>query len=625
MNYVSVENLSVIFGEQQLFEDLSFGISKGDKTALIARNGAGKTTLMRIIAGKESPNSGSCIIREGIKLGFLEQEPVIDENQSINELISKANSATLQVIHAYEKAAEEQAKNFNSNTHKAFEIASHKMDICQAWDYDRRLKLILTKFNITELDQQISELSGGQRKRLALSLVLLDSPDVLLLDEPTNHLDVEMVEWLETYLSQSNITLLMVTHDRYFLDSICNHIVEMEDGKIYHHEGNYHYYLKKKAEREAVFASEIEKAEKYVKRELEWMRTQPRARTTKSKSRIDAFYEVEKIAKSGKVKKEIKLDVKMSRMGGKILELKKLKKSYGELKILDNFEYTFRKGDRIGIVGNNGIGKTTFLNIITGTEKVDSGEINPGETITFGYYTQKGLSFDENKKVIDVVKDIAEMFILANGNTISASQFLEHFMFPAKIQYNPVGKLSGGEKRRLYLLTVLIKNPNFLIFDEPTNDLDIQTLEKLEDFLLNFKGCLILVSHDRYFMDKLADHLFVFKGNGQIEDYYDTYSSYREKMLKDEKNLKSKENIALKSSSENSEKKKLSYKEKIEFQQLETEISALEIEKKKLEDDMHTFAADAEKTIVLVDRYAKLELELDTKSNRWLELSEWVN
>ncbi|MBT3423743.1 MAG: ABC-F family ATP-binding cassette domain-containing protein, partial [Bacteroidetes bacterium] len=619
MNYISAENLFVQFGDQPLFEDLSFGLDKGDKIALIASNGKGKSTLLNIIAGKDVQNDGKLTVRDGIKIGFLEQEPIFNEQISIKELIREANSDTLRIIREYEIAAENQANDFNSKTHEEFEKASHAMDNAQAWDYERRLKQVLSKFNINELGQKIGNLSGGQKKRLALSLVLLDSPDVLLLDEPTNHLDVEMVEWLEKHLSQSSITFFMVTHDRYFLDNVCTHIIEMEDEKIYHHKGNYSFYLKKKEEREIQIVTEIAKAGKQAKKELEWMRTMPKARTTKSKSRIDAFYEIEKKAKSGKIKKEIKLDAKMSRLGGKILELKNVDKSYGDLVILKSFEYTFRKGDRLGIVGKNGVGKSTFLNIITGKEKVDIGEINPGETIVYGYYTQGGLQFDEEKKVLDIVRDEAEVFLLASGNTISASQFLEHFMFPPKVQQTPVSKLSGGEKRRLYLLTVLIKNPNFLIFDEPTNDLDLETLQKLEEFLANFPGCLIVVSHDRYFMDKLTDHLFIFKGDGVVTDYHGSYTSWRKKQIKTDKEQKAKDK-ATTQKQESTEKKKLTYKEKLEYQQLEKDIDQLESEKKSLESDMETYASDAEKTVELVERYGVVEKELDEKSNRWLEL-----
>ncbi|MBT3802549.1 MAG: ABC-F family ATP-binding cassette domain-containing protein [Bacteroidetes bacterium] len=624
MNYISAENLFVQFGDQPLFEDLSFGLDKGDKIALIASNGKGKSTLLNIIAGKDVQNDGKLTVRDGIKIGFLEQEPIFNEQISIKELIREANSDTLRIIREYEIAAENQANDFNSKTHEEFEKASHAMDNAQAWDYERRLKQVLSKFNINELGQKIGNLSGGQKKRLALSLVLLDSPDVLLLDEPTNHLDVEMVEWLEKHLSQSSITFFMVTHDRYFLDNVCTHIIEMEDEKIYHHKGNYSFYLKKKEEREIQIVTEIAKAGKQAKKELEWMRTMPKARTTKSKSRIDAFYEIEKKAKSGKIKKEIKLDAKMSRLGGKILELKNVDKSYGDLVILKSFEYTFRKGDRLGIVGKNGVGKSTFLNIITGKEKVDIGEINPGETIVYGYYTQGGLQFDEEKKVLDIVRDEAEVFLLASGNTISASQFLEHFMFPPKVQQTPVSKLSGGEKRRLYLLTVLIKNPNFLIFDEPTNDLDLETLQKLEEFLANFPGCLIVVSHDRYFMDKLTDHLFIFKGDGVVTDYHGSYTSWRQKQIKTDKAQKAKDK-ATTQKQESTEKKKLTYKEKLEYQQLEKDIDQLELEKKTLEADMESYASDAEKTVELVERYGVVEKELDEKSNRWLELAELDN
>lgn len=629
MIYLSAEKLTVYFGERVLFSDLTFGLHKGDKIALIANNGVGKSTLFKILAGKDQPNEGTIELRANIKVGYLEQQPDFPEDHSINELIRTSNSEMLKVIKEFEKASDDQSDDFNPSTQRNFEAASNAMDKAGAWDYERKTKQILTRFNITDLDQRVSTLSGGQKKRLALSLVLLDSPEILLLDEPTNHLDIEMIEWLESYLSQSHITVFMVTHDRYFLDKVCTHIIEMEDEQIYHHKGNYVYFLEKREARQTAKNTEILKARKVFKKELEWMRGQPKARTTKAKSRIDAFYEIEKKAKSGNVKKDIKLDVMAHRIGGKILELHKVHKAYGDTIILNGFDYKFKKGERIGLVGANGIGKSTFLNIITGLEPVDSGKVKKGDTIIYGYYTQEGIQFKDNDRIIDIITKIAEVITLANGRKVTASQFLDYFNFPPKMQRTPVSKLSGGEKRRLYLLTVLIKNPNFLILDEPTNDLDILTLNKLEEFLYNYKGCLLIASHDRYFMDKMADHLFIFKGEGEIKDYYDTYSSYRESFVKEEKQVKREKIKEKKKDTDVKEKdkskKKLSFNEKYEYEQLEKEIESLESEKKQIEGDLVTYATDAQKAWELTQRYDDVKKELEAKSNRWLELSQFHN
>lgn len=582
MTYLSTENLGKKYGLKLLFEDLTFGISKGDKTALIAQNGVGKSTLLKILAGKEVPDSGEVMIRNGVKVAILEQEPELDDSMTINQFISHGENEMVKVVQQYEKAVAAQAEDYNEKTQEAFDKALAKMDAANAWDYEQRLHQILRVLNIHDLDQSISSLSGGQRKRVALAFALLDDPDLLILDEPTNHLDVEMIEWLEAYLTKSTMTLLMVTHDRYFLDRVCNHILEIEDGQLYHHKGNYEYFLQKKAEREEVYATEIAKAGKLMKKEQEWMRRQPKARTTKSKSRIDAFYQTEKKAKSGKVKQEVKLEVDMSRIGGQVLELKNVSKSFDDLVILKDFEYSFNKGERIGIIGKNGVGKSTFLKIITGEEPIDSGEVNTGQTIVYGHYKQSGIEIKEKERVIDVIKEIAEVIVLANGDTISVSQFLEHFMFDSKMQYTPVSKLSGGEKRRLGLMMVLIKNPNFLILDEPTNDLDLITLEKLEGFLSNFGGCLIIVSHDRYFMDNLVEHYFVFEGNGVVNDFNGTYSEYR--ALKTEQESGGKNSSSEKKKSDhpkpsNSDSEKLSFNERKEYQKLEKEIEELEKEK----------------------------------------------
>ncbi len=623
MNYLSVENISKSFGERVLFEGLNFGLNYGDKVALIANNGSGKTSMLKIIAGKDVPGTGKVTLRNGIRIGYLEQEPVFNEKFTINELLYSSNAEVVKIIREYESALEMQTNDYNDTTAERFEKASLEMEKANGWNFDNELKQILSKFKIVDLEAKVEMLSGGQKKRLALALLLIDAPDLLLLDEPTNHLDIEMIEWLEEYLKNQNITLLMITHDRYFLDRVCNHILELEDGKLYHHKGNYSYFLVKRDERESNFNVELSKAGRLMKKELEWIRKSPKARTTKSKARVDNFEVIKTKATSKKIKQELKLEVKMSRVGGKILELKKVYKSYDDLKILSGFDYTFKNGERIGIIGKNGVGKSTFLNIITQSLMPDSGKINVGETIVYGYFTQKGIQLKQDKRVIEVLKDIAEVIVMSDGKKITASQLLEHFMFPSNMQYTYVSKLSGGEKRRLYLLTILMKNPNFLILDEPTNDLDLLTLNKLEEFLLDFKGCLILVSHDRYFMDKLTDHLFIFKGNGIIKDEYSSYSEYRAKLNKELKLEKKKEKRVL---SENSKKENLfSYENRKEYKSLERQIEKLEKEKKQMED----FFKDSNISYDLMHKKGK-ELEilnnlLDDKLNRWMELDELKN
>ncbi len=628
MTYLSTENLGKKYGLKLLFEGLTFGISKGDKTALIAQNGTGKSTLLKILAGEETPDAGEVMIRNGIRISLLEQEPVLDDALTINEFITHGDNEMVRIAREYEQAVDAQAENYTDETQKAFDKALAKMDAANAWDYEQRLQQILGHLNIHDLDQSISSLSGGQRKRVALAFTLLDEPDLLILDEPTNHLDVEMIEWLEAYLSKSTMTLLMVTHDRYFLDRVCNHILEIEDGQLYHHKGNYEYFLQKKAEREEVYAIEVAKAGKLAKKELEWMRRQPKARTTKSKSRIDAFYETEKKANSGKVKQEIKLDVSVSRIGGQVLELKKVTKTYGDLVILDKFEYSFNKGEKIGIIGKNGVGKSTFLKIVTEEEKPDSGEVLTGQTIIYGHYKQSGITFNEKERVIDVIKEVAEVIELSNGDTISASQFLEHFMFDSKMQYTPVAKLSGGEKRRLGLMMVLIKNPNFLILDEPTNDLDLITLEKLESFLADFGGCLIIVSHDRYFMDNLVDHYFVFEGNGVINDFNGTYQEYKDQV--DATSTEPKKHSEKKEIKKEAEKKaqinqpkKLTFNEKKEYKKLEGEIEKLELQKTEIESLLNS-ESDYEKLQELSLKYGQIKDLVEEKELRWLELAEKV-
>ena len=621
MNLFSVEKLSKDYGVRVLFSNLCFGLSRGDKMALVANNGTGKSSLLKIIAGKDVSSSGEVVFRKGIQVGYLSQDSHFDESLSIQQLVDSAQSRVSKLIVEYEKAVAKQTEDFSEINQKKVEELSLLMDQYSAWDYKRRIEQILSKFNIIDLNQKVGDLSGGQKKRLALSLLLIDEADILLLDEPTNHLDVEMIEWLEKYLSQQKITLLMVTHDRYFLENVCNQILELENGQLYHHKGNYSYFLEKREERETNFDVEIQKANKLMKKELEWVRRSPKARTTKSKSRLQSFERIKEKAKSGKKKSDLKLEVKMSRLGGKILELKNIRKSYGDLCILDGFSYTFKKGERIGILGNNGVGKSTFLNILTEKESVDSGKVNVGETIVYGHFSQGGIKLKEDNRVIESLKEIADVVVLANGSKISASQMLEHFMFPPEMQYTYVSKLSGGEKRRLYLLTVLMKNPNFLILDEPTNDMDLLTLTKLEEFLMDFKGCLIIVSHDRYFMDKLSDHIFVFKGDGLIKDFYGNYSEFRELQKEEEKQLKSvekKKNISI----EKTEKRKVSYKEKYEYGELEKEIEQLENEKEELEKSLLNPNLEVDKIVENSKRLSEVVSMIDEKSFRWMELDE---
>jgi ATP-binding cassette subfamily F protein uup len=617
MNYLSVENISKSYGERILFQDLFFGLSKGDKMALIANNGTGKSSMLKIIAGKDVTESGKITLRNGIRIGYLEQDPLFNEGFTVKEFLENSNSDVMQIIRDYDKALELQTDDFNDATSQRFQEASDLMDKANAWNFNNELNQILTRFKILDLTQNLKDLSGGQRKRLSLALLILDKPELLLLDEPTNHLDIEMIEWLEEYLKNQNITLLMITHDRYFLDRVCNHILELEDGKLYHHKGNYSYFLLKREEREENFNTEISKAGRLMKKELEWIRKTPQARTTKSKARVDNFDNIKQKANSKKVKQELKLEVKMSRVGGKILELKKVYKSYGDLKILSGFDYVFKNGERIGIIGDNGVGKSTFLNIITRREEADSGKINIGETIVYGYFNQKGIVLKEDKRVIEVLKDIADVIVMANGSKISASQLLEHFMFDAQMQYTYVSKLSGGEKRRLYLLTVLMKNPNFLILDEPTNDLDLLTLNKLEEFLLEFKGCLILVSHDRYFMDKLTDHLFVFKGAGVVEDHYCSYSELRNKQIKELKtNKKEEKGNKLKT------KDTITFTEKKEYKSLEKQISKLELEKSNLEASFKDTTMEYELMMKKSQELEGLTNTIDSKMLRWMELED---
>nr|WP_196895751.1 ABC-F family ATP-binding cassette domain-containing protein [Aureivirga marina] len=613
MNYLSVENISKAFGERVLFENLSFGINKDQKVAFVAKNGSGKTSILNIIAGNDTPDSGQIITRKGITIAFLAQTDTFNPELTIEEAIFHTENQTLKIIQQYEKALK------NPENEEAYQKAFELMDQHNAWDFETQYKQILSKLKLENINTKISGLSGGQRKRLALAIALINKPDLLILDEPTNHLDLEMIEWLEKYFAKEKMTLFMVTHDRYFLERVCNEIIELDHGKLYRYKGNYSYYLEKKEERIAIEQLSVEKAKNLFNKELDWMRRQPKARTTKSKSRIDDFFEIKKKAHQRRKDHVVQLEINMERMGSKILELHNIGKSYGDLKILEQFEYVFKKGERIGIIGKNGTGKSTFLNIITGKEQVDAGKVVPGETIKFGYYSQKGIKIKEGQKVIEVIKEFGEYIPLTKGRKISAAQLLERFLFDRKKQYDYVEKLSGGEQKRLYLCAVLIQNPNFLILDEPTNDLDIVTLNVLESFLLDYPGNLIVVSHDRYFMDKIVDHLFVFRGNAVIEDFPGNYSDFRVYEDSTPKEETPKKEKIEKVAKEKTTKVKLSYNEKREFDNLEKDIATLEEKKKEIE----VLFANGE-----VEDVQKTSMELqeimnsiEEKEERWFEIS----
>ena len=616
---IQLENISKWYGEILLYENLSLTIAEGHRIALIAKNGAGKTTLLNIVAGVESADNGNVTFQNGITVGYLAQEPVLADNLTVLEAIYHADDALVSVVRDYEKALAE-----NDNI-RLGELIS-QMDALNAWDFEHRAKNILTRLKITDFFQKVATLSGGQRKRLALAMVLIESPDILILDEPTNHLDLEMAQWLEDYLLKSGKTLFMVTHDRYFLDRVCTDIYELDHGILYTYKGGYSDYVEKRAERIEQFNTEVEKAQNLFRRELEWMRRMPQARGHKAKYRKDAFYETKEKAFRKRNDDVIDIQIKASRLGTKIFEADHLNKRFGDKIILNDFSYRFARYEKLGIVGKNGTGKSTFLNIISGDMQPDSGIVEIGESVRFGYYRQTGMSFDENKKVIDAVREIAEVVMLGDGKTITASQFVNHFLFPPEVQYTYIYKLSGGEKRRLYLLTVLMMSPNFLILDEPTNDLDIMTLNILEDYLEKFGGCLIVVSHDRYFMDKVVDHLLVFEGNGKITVFPGNYTQYRnsvEEREEQERRIQEKPVLSKKSVSEKVEReRKLTFKEKQEMMSLEQEIEVLEKEKKEMEEAMSSGTLSIDDLTSLSERYGILSADLDEKTMRWLELSE---
>ncbi|MFN8357731.1 MAG: ABC-F family ATP-binding cassette domain-containing protein [Spirosomataceae bacterium] len=627
MNYLSAENIARNLGERWLFRNVSVGVSQGDKVAIVGKNGSGKTSMLDVLAGIHLPDDGLVSVRKGVRVGYLPQNPVFDETLTVVDTLFSGESPVLKAIKAYEKAL---LKSDDSLTQ-----AMEQMEQLKAWDYEAKVKQILGKLGISDFDKKVSQLSGGQRKRVAMARILIDSPDLLIFDEPTNHLDLETIEWLEGYLSTQNTTLILVTHDRYFLDKVCNEIWELTDGRIYRHKGNYAYFLEKKADRETVFSVEIDKAKNLLRKELDWMRRQPQARGTKAQYRIDAFYELKDKANQKLDNSQIQLNVQTARQGSKIMEIEYLTKAFNGKKVVDNFTYTFQKRDRVGVVGKNGMGKTTLLNLITKQIRPDSGKVTLGETTKPGYYTQEEFPFKDGQRVIDIINEVAEVIRLGTGETITASQFLTHFLFPPAMQYNDVSKLSGGEKRRLQLMRVLVQNPNFLILDEPTNDLDLDTLNVLEDFLQSFSGSLVIVSHDRYFMDRLVEHLFVFEDNGFIRDFPGNYTDYREwrsessskkpemgngksetnKGKEDNTNLKTEASVA---------KKKLTFKEQKEFETLEKEIAQLTLRKEQLTTQLNAGTGNYEDLAAWAKEIENITNDLDEKEFRWLELSEFA-
>ncbi|MFM6948323.1 MAG: ABC-F family ATP-binding cassette domain-containing protein [Aquirufa sp.] len=620
MNYLSAENVSRNLGERWVFKNLFFGLQKGEKVALIGKNGTGKTTLMETLMGMQSPDEGKISIRKGIRVGYLPQNPDFNENEEVLNYLFSDDLPSAVAIKYYEKA-------MISGDPKELEEAFSLMEANNAWDYEARAKQIISRLGIPDGEQKVSTLSGGQKKRLALAKLLIESPDIMILDEPTNHLDIETIEWLEGILSGPNVTVLVVSHDRYFLDKICNKMFELADGSLYTYEGNYAYFLEKKAEREASEASSISKAKNLYRKELEWMRKQPKARGTKAQYRIDAFHETEEKANKKIDDSKLELNIQMSRLGNKIIEINHLKKAWGDKKIVNDFTYTFKKKDRIGIVGKNGAGKTTFLQLLTGNEQPDSGTIDPGETLVIGYYTQLPFEFRPEQRVIDTITEIAEVIPYGKNESLTPSQFLSKFLFPTAQQYTPVSKLSGGEKKRLQLMKVLVKNPNFLILDEPTNDLDLDTLQLLEDFLSEFQGCLLLVSHDRYFMDNLVDQLILVEGEGEVNFFNGNYTDYRLALENKEKEPEVKvakvnpaitEAPAIQASSST---KKLSFKEQKEFEELEKEMADLELKKEAFIEKLNAGSEDFQELAKWAQEIEKIKNTLEEKELRWLELS----
>ncbi|WP_308992673.1 ABC-F family ATP-binding cassette domain-containing protein [Mariniflexile litorale] len=616
MNYLTVENISKSYGELNLFENISFSIHKDQKIAFVAKNGTGKTSILNIISGDDEADSGNITYRNGIVVSFLSQDPKLDKNLTVEETIFASDNPILKVISNYEHAL------LNPDDADAYQKAFEEMEQYQAWDFETQYKQILFKLKLENLDEKVGSLSGGQKKRLSLANALINKPDLLILDEPTNHLDLEMIEWLESFFAKENITLFMVTHDRYFLERVCNEIIELDEGQLYNYKGNYSYYLEKREARIEQTEVETGKAKQLFKKELDWMRRQPKARTTKSKSRIDDFHDIKHRASQRRNDHEVQLELNMERLGSKVVEFHNVSKSFKDKVILDGFEYLFKNGERTGIIGKNGTGKTTFLNILTQTAKPDSGKVSVGETVKFGYYTQNGITVKPNQKVIDVIREFGDYIPLKKGKQISAQQLLERFLFSRKKQYDFVEKLSGGERKRLYLCTVLIQNPNFLILDEPTNDLDIVTLNVLESFLLDFPGCVIVVSHDRYFMDKVVDHLFVFRGEGVVEDFPGNYTDYRVYEDSQPTISNASEDKKEKNAWKKTEDNKLSYSEEKELKNIESKLNSLAFDKKELEAKFNNPDLTPDEINKLSEALQKIIDELEAKEIRWMELQE---
>jgi len=626
LNYLQVDNLSKAYGEKILFRNISFSIDKGQKVALIARNGTGKSSLMHILAGLEAPDSGKITTRRDLRIDYLQQNPQLDESKTILDTIFATGTGLIKVIHDYEYALEQVKHNMNPESEKLLNQSMAEMDASGAWDYETRAREILGQFAINDLSQKVGTLSGGQRKKIALARALLGNPDLLLLDEPTNHLDFEMIEWLEDYLSRESLSLLLITHDRYFLDNVCDSILEMDQNSIITYKGNYTYYLEKKAERQFTEDQSVEKAKNLYRTELEWIRRMPKARGTKSKARINSFDELESKAKFKREDKSIQFGVNVNRLGGKIVEINNLSKNFGDFKAVDDFTYIFQRGEKIGIVGLNGTGKSTFLNLISGKLTPDKGKISIGQTVVMSYYTQDGLQLKEDKRVIDIVKDVAEEIQLTKGS-MSASQFLQHFDFSYPVQQAYFSALSGGERRRLYLLLQLIKNPNFLILDEPTNDLDIYTLQVLEEFLNDFSGCVLIVSHDRFLLDKLCDHVFVFEGEGKIKDFFGNYTDYYQWRMKEQKIAQRAEKTVKEEKPLSKEKKsssKPTYKQVKDFENLEKEILKLESEKDQVIEKMNSGLESPESLTELSKKYNELLERIDERTFLWMELGEII-
>ena len=624
MNIVLVDQLSKSYGEKVLFEEITFGIEEGQKVALVARNGAGKSTLLRIMAGADDADSGKVAFKRDLRIAYLPQNPEFVESNTVMAELFNADNDIMQAISEYEACLQIMQKDHSLLIQQRMEHAMGRMDALQAWDYEVKVKEILSKFEIGDLEQTISLLSGGQRKKIALARALIEEADLLIMDEPTNHLDIAMIEWMEDYFKRQRLTLLVVTHDRYFLDNVCDEILELDRNQIFKYKGNYSYFLEKKAERETIEATEVDKARSLYKNELEWMRRMPKARGTKAKARVDSFFEIKDKAFQKAEEQLPQLELKMSRMGGKVLEVYNINKSYGLLKVVSDFSYTFKKGDRIGIVGKNGVGKSTLLNLLTGQDRPDSGRVVAGQTLVVGYYSQEGLVQVEDKRIIDIVKEIAEEIPLGKGS-VSASQFLNYFGFNYPDQYNYFSSLSGGEKRRLFLLMQFLRQPNFLILDEPTNDLDVFTLTLLEDFLISYPGCLIIVSHDRYFMDKIVEHVFVFEGNGLIKDYFGNYSEYYREKLAEELELKSRQKQEKESKVEPRVKelsKKPTFKQQKEYDALTKEIENIEVERSGILEKMNSGSSSTNELQQLSVRYTELEKQLEEMENKWLELAE---